>query len=491
MENGINVHSRLLSFVIAIFLFIGCARSMNPDIERGSMFQFQDGYPEVRMTAIGLLDEQDNPFISVSTEIVYGSLIYRTIDDITFAEVTVEIRINQKSGDFSKSSREQIEVVTEDPGNYQSQDVFSYDKDLDVEPGAYEIEVSVTDNSSGRTVVRSTETLIPDPEHPITNLTSIRLLGKVNQDQREFNPITTYDVPSRIDSLKFQFQVTNNDVEDPLTVNARLLRYNSDTTAARRLSYNLLKYNSDTTAARRLSYNNYSTSSIQYRGIDVRNPEEIDSNVRVLEQSGSVLIEFKYPLLDHGNYRFEVETTNQEGETLYRARDFAIKGLNYPAVASSREMAKPLIYLMDERRHEEMMRIEDPDSLKEAVDRFWLSNVGSQSRARSVISLYYERVEQANKQFSNFKEGWKTDMGMIYILFGPPWYVDRSLNRMQWSYSYDRRDPRRNFYFERNRNPNEYFPFNHYIVERSQNYFNVVYQQTELWRSGRILEANL
>lgn len=474
MVNGINVHTKFLALITAIFLFIGCARSMNPDIERGSMFQFQDGYPEVRMSAIGLLDEQDNPFISVSTEIVYGSLIYRTIDDKTFAEVTVEIRINQKGGDFSKSSRDQIEVVSDDASNYLNQEVFSYDKDLDVEPGSYEIEVSVTDNSSGKTVVRSTDTLIPDPEHPVTNLTSIRLLGKIIDDQREFNPITTYDVPSRIDSLKFQFQVTNNDVEDPLTVTARLL-----------------KYNADTTAARRLSYNNYSTSSIQYRGIDVRNPEERDSNVRVLEQAGSVLIEFKYPLLERGNYRFEVETTNQEGEAIYRARDFAIKGLNYPSVASAREMAKPLVYLMDERRHEEMMRIEDPDELKEAVDRFWLSNVGSQSRARSVINLYYERVEQANKQFSNFKEGWKTDMGMIYILFGPPWYVDRSLNRMQWSYSYDRRDPRRNFYFERNRNPNEYFPFNHYIVERSQNYFNVVYQQTELWRSGRILEANL
>jgi hypothetical protein len=105
--------------------------------------------------------------------------------------------------------------------------------------------------------------------------------------------------------------------------------------------------------------------------------------------------------------------------------------------------------------------------------------------------MYYERVEQANKQFSNFKEGWKTDMGMIYILFGPPWYVDRTLNRMQWSYSYDRNDPRRNFYFERNRIPNEYYPFNHYVVQRSQSYFNLIYQQTELWRTGRILEANL
>lgn len=474
MERPIFAHFKLLALFGLAALFFSCARSMNPDVERGSTYQFQDGYPEVRMTAIGLLDERDNPYVSVSAEIVYGSLVYRTIDEETFATITIETRINEKEGTFSETTRDQLQVTSDDPGNYMNQEVFNYNKEIDVEPGSYEIEVTVTDNSSGKTVVRNTDTLIPDPENPVTNLTSIRLSGKINGTGQGFIPITTYDAPSRLDSLKLDFQVTNNDMDDPLTIEARLLRFEADTTPARRLSYN-----------------NYSTSSIQYQGIEVRDPEEIDNNVRVLEQAGSVLIEFKYELLQRGNYRFEVETTNQEGETIYRARDFAIKGKNYPSVASSREMAAPLIYLMDEDKHEEMMKIQDPDSLKEAVDRFWLSNVGSQSRAKSVINLYYQRVEQANKQFSNFKEGWKTDMGMIYILFGPPWYVDRSLNQMQWSYSYDRSDPRRNFFFERTRNPNEYFPFNHYIVQRSQSYFNVVYQQTELWRTGRILEANL
>ncbi|WP_340106247.1 GWxTD domain-containing protein [Rhodohalobacter sp. 8-1] len=475
MHRSQNVYLKYVAVTALCFTFLSCARSMNPDVERGSMYQFQDGYPEVRMTAIGLLDAQDNPYISVTSEIVYGSLVYRTIEGQTFAQVTIEIRVNEKEGDFSTSSRDQLDIFTESSDSYMNQEVFSYEKDLDVEPGSYEIEVSVTDNSSGRTVVRKTDTLIPDPESPVTNLTSIRLSGKIiGENSGEYSPITTYDVPSRLDSLSLEFQVTNNDTEDPLTVNASLLRFEADTTAARRLSYN-----------------NYSSSSIQYQGIDVRDPEQIDSNVRRLDQPGSVLIEFKYDLLDRGNYRFEVETVDQEGETIYRARDFAVKSKNYPSVASAREMAAPLIYIMDEGNHEEMMSISDPDSLKEAIDRFWLSNVGSQSRARSVINLYYERVEQANKQFSNFKEGWKTDMGMIYILFGPPWYVDRTLNRMQWSYSYDRNDPRRNFYFERNRIPNEYFPFNHYIVQRSQSYFNLVYQQTELWRSGRILEANL
>jgi len=53
----------------------GCVRSTNPDVERGSLFQFQAGYPEVRSSSIGLLSETDQPLIDITTEIVLGSLI--------------------------------------------------------------------------------------------------------------------------------------------------------------------------------------------------------------------------------------------------------------------------------------------------------------------------------------------------------------------------------------------------------------------------------
>jgi GWxTD domain-containing protein len=277
-----------------------------------------------------------------------------------------------------------------------------------------------------------------------------------------------------LDSLKFEFQVTNNDMDDPLTVETRLL-----------------KYPADSAPARPMNFNNYSPSSLPYVGVDMRRPDVIDSNTRILDQAGSVLIEFKYPLLERGTYRFEVETTNSNGERLYRARDFSVMSENYPSVLTSRELAEPLIYLMDRRDHERMMEIQDPDSLKEAIDRFWLSNIGNMNQARSVINLYYERVEQANKQFTNFKEGWKTDLGMMYILFGPPWYVDRYLNTMQWSYSYDRNDPRYNFRFERPNLRNEFFPFDNYLLQRNQAYFNIQYRQIQLWLTGGILTTRI
>ncbi len=462
-------------FLIFAMILSGCVRSSNPDVERGSLFQYQEGYPEIRSSSIGYLSEKDQPLINITTEIVLGSLIYSNTEGKRLANVSLEIRILQEDGDFTKTVRRDYEIESAYEGNFLSQEVFSSEEIVEVEPGQFEVTITVLDQTSGKASSRSDTATIPNPESPRINITTVRLLGmnKELQDQ-SFYPVTTYTIPSKLDSLKFQFQVTNNDLESPLTVESRLLKYPADT------SY-----------ARPMNYNNYSPSSLPYIGVDMRRPEEVDSNTRRLDEPGSVLIEFKYPLLDRGTYRFEVETTDAEGEPIYKARAFSVQSENYPSLMSARELAEPLIYLMDRRDHEEMMEIQNSDSLKEAVDRFWLSNVQNMNKARSVINLYYERVEQANKQFTTFKEGWKTDMGMIYILFGPPWYVDRYLNTMQWSYSYDRTDPQYNFTFERPNLKNEFFPFDNYLLQRNQGYFNVQYRQRQLWLTGGILTNRL
>ena len=465
---------KLFVLILALLVSSGCATTMDPNIERGSGFQFQDGYPELRISAIGYLDIDDNATINVTSEIVYGSLVYRAENNVSIAEVILEIRANQTDGSASYQFREEFEISSSEAELYRSQDVFTIIEDLDVNPGEYKVFISLTDKASGRTTTRETTAHIPNPDNPVNNITAIRLSGKnLDIDESIFMPVTTYSVASRIDSLKFDFQVTNNDIDDPLTVRSRLINFEADTTPASPMHFN-----------------NYSPSTIQYKGIEYRDYDEIDSNERVLDDPGSVLIEFNYSMLPRGNYRFEVTVEDSKGNDMYRARDFAVKSKNYPNLLSARELAEPLAYLMNRRDYDRLMSINDADSLKEAIDRFWLSNIGNQNTAKSVINLYYDRVEQANKYFSNFKEGWKTDMGMMYILFGAPWYVDRRLNNVRWSYSYNSNDPYYNFYFERTKTPNRYYPFDNYLLKRDVNYFNRQYQQVQLWLTGLILNRD-
>lgn len=461
-------------YILILGFTLSCARSFNPDIERGSTYKYMDGYPEVRISAIGFLDEGDEPGIDVTADIVYGSLIYKQAQDSLKSEFIIEIQVlpGEDSNNIIQTHQETITIARKDPNIVHSQEIYTYDKRIPVDPGSYKINVTLIDQNSGKQITREANTFIPDPTNSISNLTNIQLLGKINREDSWF-PITTYDVQGKVDSLMFRLQVTNNSSEEPMTVNARLL-----------------KFRSDTTIARPMHYNQYSPSSIQYKGIDYDREEVVQTNRRVLTQAGSVLIEYKFGQQQRGNYRFDV-STDEEEEELFKARDFGVRSKNYPSIKSAAELAQPLYYLMNDDEYEQLMATQNQDSLKQQVDRFWLKNLNNKNRAKEVIEKYYQRVEEANKQFSNFKEGWKTDLGMIYILFGPPWYVDRSLNRMSWSYSYNRNNPDYNYNFATPKLKSEFFPFQNYLLQRNQYYFNIQYQQTQLWLTGQILRRQI
>jgi len=57
---------------------------------------------------------------------------------------------------------------------------------------------------------------------------------------------------------------------------------------------------------------------------------------------------------------------------------------------------------------------------------FWAKHDPDPKTPRNeLMEEYYSRVAVANKSFSQYMEGWKTDRGMVYIRFGPPQSIDR------------------------------------------------------------------
>lgn len=475
------MYPRPYTFVLVLFIlsfvFQACSNQIAENIERGSDYVFTPGYPEVRSTAVGYLDEDNSAKINVAAEIVYGSLIYKVTDGDRKARIIVELQYSDINNPeiIYDSIEFPASITNTEETPIQYQDVFPISRDIDVPPGEYEVRLSVLDLNSGKQTVRTMNTSIPDPNDEVSHVTSIRLFGKSTDENRpdDFDPVTTYDVSLDADSIKFIFQVTNYYEDSPLRIQTRLLRFESDTTITRPVTFN-----------------NYGPSSKFFRGIEFDRYDVVQSTDRDVRGEGSILVEVPYDNLPRGNYRFEVTTTVNEN-VIYKARDFGIKSTNYPSIKSPRELANPLAYLMSPEEHKEMMAIQSDDSLKKAIDRFWLKNIKDPKVARNVISLYYERVEEANKQFANFKEGWKTDMGMIYVLFGPPFFVDDQLDVSVWSYSYDATRVDQRFIFRSPKMKNPGFPFNHYLLQRSSIYYNTYYLQIQAWLSGNILRTNL
>jgi GWxTD domain-containing protein len=65
--------------------------------------------------------------------------------------------------------------------------------------------------------------------------------------------------------------------------------------------------------------------------------------------------------------------------------------------------------------------VDDPDEQQRLFLEFWNSrNDPGRENSMEALERYYDRVFYANEHFKEEKEGWKTDRGRAYILYGAP-----------------------------------------------------------------------
>src|SRR5687768_4941784 len=125
-----------------------------------------------------------------------------------------------------------------------------------------------------------------------------------------------------------------------------------------------------------------------------------------------------------GLYLIQRDTTSLEGFAFRSEED-------YPQYTKLANLPGPLIYITTRQEYE---RLEAVQGNKKTFDRVILSITVDTDRARTLMRNYFRRVELANRYFTSYKEGWKTDRGMIYIIFGKPDEVFRFDNREVWRY---------------------------------------------------------
>ena len=104
-------------------------------------------------------------------------------------------------------------------------------------------------------------------------------------------------------------------------------------------------------------------------------------------------------------------------------------------------------------------------------------------RAREVIKAYYNRVQNANEFFTSYDEGWKTDRGIIYIIYGPPNVAKKYGYSETWIYGEENSYKSINFNFVKVLN---HFSDNDYVLIRSETYKDEYYKMADLLREGRI-----
>lgn len=193
-------------------------------------------------------------------------------------------------------------------------------------------------------------------------------------------------------------------------------------------------------------------------------PSENDSPARFTESNESHISEGIYSVYSDTTFVFSI---------------FG-RGSAYPNVKTISSMVNSLRYISSRKEYE---RIQQSNYPKVGLDEFWLDCGGSKDKARQLIKNYYRRVEEANRNFSSYAEGWKTDRGLVHVVFGNPNKIKKSVNDETWIYGEENNVSSVSFTFTQISSPHT---DNEYRLVRNPLYRSYWDRAVTAWRNGRV-----
>ncbi|MBV6403598.1 MAG: GWxTD domain-containing protein [Flavobacteriales bacterium] len=198
-----------------------------------------------------------------------------------------------------------------------------------------------------------------------------------------------------------------------------------------------------------------------------------DSSFTVqVDAKGDLFLDLVRP----GCYHLRPDSARSDGYSLF------VLGAGHPYVADAQGMVPALRYITS---MQEFDRIRNATDVRKAVEQFWLDAAGDRERARAAIRAYYGRVESANRYFTAHVEGWRTDRGLVHIIFGTPTTIHRTARGEVWTYGEESNLMSTSFTFIRRSSP---FTANDLVLERDPLLKGAWYRNVESWRNGRVLQ---
>ena len=172
----------------------------------------------------------------------------------------------------------------------------------------------------------------------------------------------------------------------------------------------------------------------------------------------------------YGIYFISADTSLNEGFSILCTER------GYPDILYHNSMIGPIRYISTQKEFNDIQTSSDK---AKAIEKFWLKIGTNEEHARNLIKKYYSRVKKANTYFTSHIQGWQTDRGMIYIVFGAPNYVYRSDNDETWIYGEEGNIFSTKFSFLKNKYK---FSNNDFILQRTPLHKDIWFRAVEIWR---------
>ena len=457
--------SRPRAFILVgvALMVAGCSGRVSPEARiDANAAAYRVGEPVFVLDAVASVRD-DAPGVDVHLGLPPSSLVFRPVGAGLVAAAEWVVTVEQQGGaPRTRSVRDSVRVRSGEAARAVTP-AWRAER-FDVPPGRYLVRAVLEDLGSGRTAERQLQVVVAAPSEAPA-LGGLRLEGE--QPGGDVAPVDVFAVPARLDSLRAVAQATG--LPDEAVTVLTVLRLAADDAPARPVdAFVPLE------------------GSLAARGVDASRADTVQTvRQTVLNPADAVDVEAPIPPLDPGVYRAEIRLTGPDGERLdVSERLFVVRRRDYPQVTRLGDLIGPLEYIARPGELDAITEADSPAAQRRAFDRFWGERLDDRRIAAAAVRAYYERVEEANRLFATYKEGWKTDQGMLYVLLGPPGFVEATPTGERWSYALGGAGPSL-FVFERTAGrPFENASFSVLTFQRSRAYADLLRHVQRQWRSG-------
>lgn len=305
-------------------------------------------------------------------------------------DITFSFLDSDNSLVMEKSWTEEVHVS--DFGETQSKLEYNLaERSVLISPGIYNLKCTLRDSESKKTSLIVKKVVVGNYSYHSLSLSDIMLVKKiaVNGDIKKITPNISGNIGDNNNSFALFFEIYSPHIDDSILIH-------------------------------------YIINDV--KGNEIVNRTKI---YRTLSRRTQIITRFDSTEYTIGAYTITVSAHSYNDSTdivpILKQKTFVVRWGNSPMNIVDLDLAiRQMRYIAHD---DEYSRIQDAKTEKEKrklFEDFWRRrDPNPDTKRNEFMEDYYARVQYANSHFSNYLAGWRTDMGMVYIMLGPPNSVER------------------------------------------------------------------
>ncbi|MBN2000860.1 GWxTD domain-containing protein [candidate division KSB1 bacterium] len=376
-----------MKYIVIIFVLFTLSVCLSqPEMSRQGEREGPQFFYDVVNSAV-FENETSVPTVQVYVEILLDELQFIKIAEGYEAKYELSMVLYDRKGEQIDGKIKQETVFVDNYDQTNSRDIFTlaHAQFTGLESGTYSISVSILDEETQLTSTSKKKCKIR--EYPELSVSDILFANKIDLDST---------------GLKIRPQVTNPGKGLYENSFAYIEIYNMSELKECEIRYEM--------------FGEQTKAKIEKRKVKKLVPGENFDYYKIPVDS-----------LNHDTYRMRVSVSGQK-QADQAEKLFYIRWKGLPSNAKDLDSAiEQLKYIASRQEWKKLKKLKGDERLKEFI-AFWKRHDPTPgTTANEAMEAHYARIEYANRHFSVMqREGWQTDMGLLYILLGAPDDIQRN-----------------------------------------------------------------